>query len=228
MCFSVLRSSVGRKFVVAVTGLLLTGFVVAHMLGNLQVFLGPDALNDYAKHLQSLPGLLWPARIALLSIFIVHIAVSLSLAFENRRARPDGYRYQDTVQASLASRTMVWTGITIFLFTVYHLLHFTWGAAHPAFFHLVDEKGRNDVYSMVVLSFREPLISGVYIAAMAALCFHLSHGIASIPQSLGLSDAGKRPFFEKAATALSWLIFLGNASMPVAALLKILKLPGEL
>lgn len=227
MCFKVLRSSIGKKAVVSVTGLLLSGFVVAHMLGNLQIFMGQDALNAYAKKLQSMPLLLWPARLFLLAVLILHLAVSLKLAFENRKARPVQYVFKDTVQASFASRTMVLTGLIIFLFIVYHLLHFTLGITNPDFFHLVDAKGRHDVYSMAVLSFQNYYISGVYILAMFFLCLHLSHGLSSFPQSLGLSEEKCIPRLKCFANLAAVIIFLANSSIPAAVLLGFLALPGK-
>ena len=209
----------------AVTGLILFGFVIVHMLGNLQIFLGQDQLNNYAEHLEELPFLLWPARIFLLLTLVIHMKVAIQLALENKNARPIRYAYQDTVQASYASRTMVISGLIIFAFIVYHLLHFTFDKIHPEFSHLTDPKGRDDVYSMVVLSFRDPLIAGSYILAMAVLCFHLSHGVSSLLQSLGLNNENLRIRIKWAGNLLAWMIFVGNASMPVAAFLGILQLP---
>ncbi len=219
------KSSIGRKAITAITGLILFGFVVVHMLGNLQIFLGQDALNSYAEHLEELVFLLWPARIFLLITVLVHIGVSLGLALENKKARPVPYAKKDTVQASLASRTMVLTGLIILLFIVYHLLHFTFGVTNPEFAHLVDLKGRDDVYSMVVLSFQNYWISGTYVLAMFFLCVHLSHGLASFPQSLGLNNEKLMPIFKIAARVLALAIFVGNSSIPLAILLGIVKLP---
>ena len=210
----------------ASTGALLFGFVVVHMLGNLQIFLGQDVFNDYAKHLQELPMLLWPARAVLLILLITHIAVAINLACENRAARPDRYKYYGTIQASYASRTMVFSGIIVSLFIVYHLLHFTFGKVQPQFFEMTDAKGREDIYAMVVHSFRNVYVSASYIAAMAVLCWHLRHGLQSMFQSVGWSSEKTAPCFEKFAVATSLLIFLGNCSIPAAILLGLVKLPG--
>ncbi len=209
----------------AVTGLALFLFVIVHMLGNLQIFLGREVLNGYAEHLKELPALLWPARIFLLCALVLHIFTSLSLAIENKKARPVAYAQKNTVQASYASRTMVVSGSLIFLFIVYHLLHFTFGLTHPQYYHLTDSQGRHDVYSMVILSFRDLWVSGFYVVAMAVLCTHLSHGVQSLFQSLGLSNEHTAPFFQKMALTAAIIIFLGNASIPAAALLGFLKLP---
>ncbi len=201
----------------AVTGAFLFGFVLAHLLGNLQIFLGQNALNDYAKHLMEIPLLLWPARIFLLTTLIVHVAVAISLTRENRAARPVGYLKQETIQASYASRTMVMSGLIVFLFIVYHLLHFTWGKVQPQFFDQLDAQGRRDVYGMVVHGFQNPMVCASYILAMAVLCLHLSHGLQSLFQSLGLRCAKSEALIRKAVVGLSLFIFLGNCSIPLAA-----------
>ena len=224
--FNYLKSSIGRKQIMAVTGLLLFGFVVAHMLGNLQIYLGQDALNDYAKHLEELPLLLWPARVILLTTLIVHIFVSMSLAAENRAARPVRYQVYGTVHASYASRTMVVSGILIFIFIGYHLLHFTFGQVQPQFFEHLDAKGREDVYGMVVHGFQNIYVSASYVFAMAVLCLHLSHGLQSLFQSLGLRSRAAAPFLSTMSAAVSLLIFIGNSSIPVSVLLGLVKMPG--
>ncbi|MBI4432787.1 MAG: succinate dehydrogenase cytochrome b subunit [Candidatus Omnitrophica bacterium] len=221
MCFSdKFKSSIGRKAVVAVTGLVLLGYVIVHMLGNWQIFLGPDALNDYARHLHDWPLLLWPARAVLLTAFVIHIVLSLQLANENRKARPIPYVQKKSVQASRASLTMVITGLLLLFFVIYHLLHFTFGVTNPDLFHLQDDMGRIDVYSMVVRSYQNIWISGFYIIAMFFLAIHLCHGASSFLQSLGLlpsEEARKRA--GRAGIALAIFIFVGNSAVPVAILL---------
>ena len=221
-----IKSSIGRKSVMAVTGLFLIGFVVVHMLGNLQIYLGQDALNDYAKHLNEMPLLLWPAHIFLLLTLITHIFVSMSLALENRAARPVRYVARDTIQASYASRTRVMSGIIIFLFILYHLLHFTFGKVQPQFFEQLDSKGREDVYGMIIYGFRNIYVSVSYIVAMAVLCLHLSHGLESLFQSLGLGSERMGPILKKIAVALSLFIFVGNSSIPVSVLLGVISMPA--
>lgn len=197
----------------AVTGLILFGFVVAHMLGNLQIFLGPDALNSYAEHLEELPALLWPARAVLLTSLLLHVFTAVSLAHENKKARPIGYKANQSVQLTYASRTMVMSGIIVFAFIVYHLFHFTFDIAHPEFCGKLDAKGRDDVYSMVVMSFRQPAIALTYVFAMFVLCAHLRHGVQSVFQTLGLSNENTRRGFDKLAIAAALLIFAGNTSI---------------
>ena len=207
----------------AVTGLFLMGFVIAHLLGNLQIFLGPEWLNGYSEHLEELPLLLWPARVFLLATLLTHIVTGISLAVQNKNARPQRYLHEDTVQATLASRTMVLTGTAMFLFIVYHLLHFTWNVAHPQFGHLKDAQGHEDVYSMVVLSFRDARISATYLLAMLVLCTHLRHGSASFLQSLGLLPADAEKKARRAGSIFGWLIFAGYTSIPLASYLGWLK-----
>lgn len=227
MCFGFFKSSIGKKAVAAVTGLILLGFVIAHMLGNLQIFLGQEWLNGYAQHLQETPLLLWPARIFLLLTLAVHLGATLLLALENKKARPIPYVFKGTVQASIASRTMVLSGLLIFLFIIYHLLHFTFGVTNPELFHLVDSKGRHDVYSMVILSYQNYWISGTYLLAMLVLYMHLSHGAPNFLQSLGLIHDRTLRRIEIAGNVLAWIILIGNCSIPIAVLAGCIPLPGK-
>jgi succinate dehydrogenase / fumarate reductase cytochrome b subunit len=208
----------------SVTGAILLAFVIVHMLGNLQIFLGQKALNDYAQHLQELPCLLWPARIILLITLILHLWLAFQLTLENRAARPKNYLQKRAVQATIASKTMMPTGLVILAFIVYHLLHFTLGKTNPEFYHLTDSLGRHDVYSMVVHSFQVPVISISYVVAMFFLCIHLSHGFSSFPQSLGF-DTRKCDGIKTAARVVSLLIFIGNCSIPAAILMGWITLP---
>ena len=218
-----LKTSLGKKFMMAVTGLFLMGFVVAHLLGNLQIFLGPDWLNGYSEHLEELPLLLWPVRVFLLLTLLTHMITAIQLAIQNKSARPIRYLQEGTVQATLASRTMVLTGLTLFLFIIYHLLHFTWGVAHPQYGHFKDAQGRDDVYSTVILSFRDARISAVYALAMFVLCTHLRHGSASFLQSLGWIPAGAEKKARRLGSFFGWLIFAGYTAIPVSAFLGLLK-----
>lgn len=218
------RSSIGKKFIVSATGLLLLGFVLAHMVGNLQIFLGPEALNDYAEKLRSVPELLWVARIVLLGAFVKHIVFALWLAAENRAARPIGYQKKNTRQASYASRIMVVTGILVLVHVIYHLAHFTWGVAHPEYYGFEDEFGRHDVYSMVVMSFMDPRIACTYIAAMAVLAFHLRQALSAFPQSLGILKPSTLGAFRKGGLVLAVAIFLGYSAIPAAAMLGFLQI----
>jgi succinate dehydrogenase / fumarate reductase cytochrome b subunit len=217
----VFTSTVGMKFLVAVTGWGLTGFVIAHMLGNLKIFLGPNAINTYAKELQDLGALLWVARISLLVIFVVHIGLALKLKMHSVAARPVGYAHPATVQASFASLTMVYSGLLILAFVVFHIAHFTFGyfqtdPSGTSLLALHDAEGRHDVYRMVIIGFRNPIIAILYILAQLALMLHLSHGVASTFQSLGLDT----PRLASTWRVLGWIVTIvvggGNIAIVVA------------
>lgn len=218
----IFKSSIGKKFVMAVSGLALFGFVIAHMLANLQIFLGPEPLNAYGEFLKSKPGLLWTARLGLLLMVILHILMSVQLTRENRAARPVGYDKAKPPSASYASRTLFMSGLIIFAFLVYHLMHFTLGLTNPEFIHLEDAQGRHDVYRMSVLGFSQPLVSFFYIFAMGLLCLHLSHGVSSWVQSLGWRSKNWVGI-DRFAKGAALLIFLGNCSIPFAVLTKIVR-----
>ena len=221
------KSSVGAKFVVAITGLLLIGFLLAHLLGNLQIFLGADALNSYAAKLQELGPLLWVARIGLLAIFVVHVSFALRLNWRNKRARPIAYGVQKPIKSTHASRSMASTGVVVLLFVIYHLMHFTLGVAiRPDFHALTDPSGRHDVYRMVVLGFQQPAIAMFYIVAMLGLGTHLFHGIGSFFQSIGWNGPRYRPLTVWLGRGLALAIVIGNIAMPLAALAGILELPA--
>jgi succinate dehydrogenase / fumarate reductase, cytochrome b subunit len=219
-----LQTSVGKKYLMAVTGLILIGFVIGHMIGNLQIFAGQDKLNAYAQFLQGLGPLLWVVRLVLLTTFVVHMITAIRIVIENRKARPVPYKVLKTNEASFASRTMKQTGIIILAFTVYHLLHFTIGTIDPSFSQL-KENGRHDVYSMVIHGFSSPLVSLAYIASMFLLCLHLSHAFFSIFQTFGLNNPKFDCKLKIVSNILAFVIFIGNSSMPVAVLLKWITIP---
>lgn len=220
------QSTVGSKYVVAVTGLLLTGFVLVHMLGNLLVYAGREQLNNYAHTLKDNPGLLWTARLGLLLTFVVHIGLALKLKLRNQAARPTPYVFKHTEEASLASRTMVWSGLAIFFFLLYHLAHFTVGLTDSQSFNLKDPKGYHDVYSMVIRGFQSPIVSGLYILAMVFLGLHMSHGVQSAFQSLGITRHRWDAFIYRLGMAVTLIVVIGNISMPLAILFGFIKLPS--
>ncbi len=220
-------TSVGKKILMALTGFVAFGYVAGHMLGNLQIFLGQDRLNAYAEALHSLGPLLWVIRIFLLAAFAAHIWLGTVLKLENMAARPVSYAKPITVQATFASRTMIITGLTILAFFVYHILHFTARVTNPDFANLTDGHGRYDVYSMVIMGFRNGYISTFYLIAVGFLCYHLSHGIASMFQSIGLNGQRCETPLKRLGTAISIIFFVGYASVPTAILLGLVKLPGE-
>ena len=206
----------------AITGFLLFGFVMVHMLGNLQIFLGEDSLNGYAKFLKSVPELLWPARIGLLGLVILHLWTGISLWVDNRAARPVKYGSgKPPVAASLASRTLLISGTIIFAFIVFHLAHFTLGWFDPKLLSFTDTQGRHNVFQMVLEGFANPFVSIFYIVAMGLLCLHLSHGVSSMFQSLGLKSGAWDGAIDKFAKAASALIVLGNCAIVIAAWAKL-------
>ncbi|MCB1169220.1 MAG: succinate dehydrogenase cytochrome b subunit [Leptospiraceae bacterium] len=211
-------SSIGRKILVAITGLLLIGFVIGHMLGNWNMFFGREEMNAYAAFLKSIPGPLWTARIGLVVIFVLHIIIALKLKMENNGARPVGYKKKNTQRASAASRFMAQTGLLILAFVIYHLLHFTFGQIEPSGFALHDDQGRHDVYGMVIHSFSNPAIAASYVVAMFFLAMHLVHAVQSMLQTFGLTGEQSRPTVEKISIGFAIFIFAGYSAIPVAIL----------
>ena len=216
---SLWRSSVGGKVTMAVTGLLLYLFVIAHLLGNLQIFAGPDKLNGYALMLKNLGPMLWFARIGLAAIFVLHVVTGIRLARANRSARPVRYECEDTMKATWASRSMVLSGLSVLGFVVYHLLHFTLGVTNPEHFALRTADGHHDVYAMVVKGFSNPAISGAYIAFQLMLFFHLSHGFQSLMQTLGIHHGRYTPLVKRLGWLLAAAVAGGNIFIPVAVLM---------
>ena len=217
------RTSVAKKFVMALTGLILVGFVLGHMLGNLQAFGPPEAINAYAYFLhQILPWeVLWLVRIVLLAAVVLHIITAVLLVIENRRARPDAYERQRYMKASFAARTMKYSGLIVLVFIVFHLLHFTVQNIDPAYQNLrYDLNGRDtqDVYAMLIYGFSNVWIAGFYIVAMSLLCWHLAHGVSSMFQSLGFRNEIWRSKLNRFALGYGLVIFLGFISIPVASL----------
>jgi succinate dehydrogenase / fumarate reductase cytochrome b subunit len=214
------RSSLASKYLLALTGLGLIGFVIVHMLGNLQVFAGREALNSYAHKLRDLGSLLWLARLGLLTLAILHVVYAIRLWLANRTARPLPYHYRTYRKASLASRTMIWTGSAILVFIIFHLLHFTFFLIDPGFPKLIDpiDHQSQDVYGMVILGFRNRAISLGYVAVMGVLAFHISHGFQSLFQSLGLNHPRWAGLLTWSSWILALTLFVGNSSMPLAIL----------
>lgn len=226
LILQVWRSSLGKKYVMAATGLALFGFVIGHLLGNLQVFGSPDLINAYAHFLKSKPGLLWGARLGLLACVGLHIAAAFTLYAMNKKARPAPYEgVKKPYGASLGSRTMVLSGSVVLSFIVYHLLHFT--ALLPGingtgvdFSKLTAELPGNvevhDVYAMMIRGFQVWWVVLFYLIAQGLLYLHLGHGLASLFQSLGWRNRVWWPRVQIFAQVVSVAIFLGYASIPVA------------
>jgi len=207
------RSTVGRKVIMAGTGLVLFGFVFVHMLGNLQLYLGPAAINGYAvflRHFLHGSGI-WIARAVLVSAAGLHIWSATSLTLQSWAARPVGYKRWEPRESTYASRTMRWSGVIVLSFLVYHLLHFTLGTAHPDYVELQP-------YHNVVAGFRVVPVSIFYIVAMILLGFHLDHGAWSMLRTLGLAHPRYARYARAAAAAFAILLVLGNISFPIAVL----------
>ena len=216
-----IRSSIGAKHVMAVTGLLLLLFALIHMIGHLQMFGGPDMYNGYAHFLQNLWEVKWPARAFLLGLLAVHVIVAIGLVASNRAARPIGYVVYKPVTSSRAGRAMAWTGIALFAFLVFHILHFTIGEVQPKYFHTLDAKGRYDAYTMFVRGFQSPALFGVYAIGMVALALHLGHGAASWLQSLGLRHP-KYPA-DRLGLPIAAVLFFGYMAPPTAVLAGVIR-----
>lgn len=224
------RSTLGKKYVMALTGAGLFAFVIGHMAGNLQFFLAPEYINKYGHFLQTTPELLWSARLGLAAMVLLHILAALSLTVQNRASRPRKYAGGPPFAASLASRTMIFSGLIIAAFVIYHLLHFTVmvpavnglpGAdGQPLDFRILAEPktGYHDVFAMIVFGFQQPVVAVSYIIAVGLLCFHLGHGVAAMFQSLGFRNHVWGPRIAALARAASVILFLGYASIPLSVM----------
>ncbi len=204
-------STNGKKAVMAVSGLILFSFVLGHMLGNLQVFEGPEQFNRYAVLLRTLPEALWGVRLVLLLMVALHIVTSVQLALRKQQARPIGYVKRANTVSSYASRTMYWSGPILLAFIIYHILDLTLGKANPNYIE-------GDVYHNVVASFSNPIVSLWYIFSMVLLALHLRHGAWSMFQSLGVAHPRHNDFLKKAAIVFAVVIFLGFTAVPVGVL----------
>lgn len=205
-------SSVGKKILMAVTGIILFGFVFVHMAGNLQFFIGAEELDRYSRFLHSVPEILWLVRLAVIFSFAVHIVAAIQVWWQSRKARPIKYRVRRHIATNVASRTMIWTGPLVLLFVVYHLLHLTYGTLFPELFQ------DGQVYHNIIVTFRLWPVALVYIIANLALGVHLYHGLWSLTQTLGWTH----PRFEKCRRVVGAVLGIGvaaaNISIPVSIL----------
>ncbi|MDQ1381940.1 MAG: succinate dehydrogenase / fumarate reductase, cytochrome b subunit, partial [Actinomycetota bacterium] len=219
------RSSVGKKWVMAVTGVMLMGFIVFHLIGNLKLYLSKEELNLYGEALRDIPGhllprtfLLWVFRAGLITAFVLHIHAAYGLTLTNRKARPQQYQSKrDYVAADFASRTMRWTGIIVLLYLVFHLMDLTWGTAN-------SEWVRGDPYNNLVYSLQRPVVALAYAVANIALAFHLYHGAWSMFQSMGINNPRINKLRRSFATGFAGLILIGNLSFPVLIQLHVVDL----
>lgn len=216
-------SSVGKKILMAVTGLILYGFVIGHMIGNLKVYFGPEMFNHYAEGLRTFGSpffargqLLWLIRSLLIFSVLVHVTAAVLLWLKSKRARRHGYKKYDGLEFSYASRTMFWGGLALGAFVIFHLLDLTWGTINPAFIP-------GDAYHNFVTTFQRVPVSIAYIAAMIPLGLHLYHGFWSMLQTLGANNPKYNRLRRPIAGFLAGLIVLGNISFPISVLLGVIK-----
>lgn len=217
------KSSLGRKFIMGLTGLALFGFVIGHLAGNLLIFFGADSINAYGAFLKGTGKLLWGARIGLIVAVALHIWAGITLTMENREARPVPYANPEPPEAGFGSRYMAISGSVVLAFIIYHLLHFTFftqwvNGAGVDFHDLADEQGRHDIYEMLVIGFRVPIVALFYLLAVGLLSVHLSHGVMAMFQSLGLRTQGWADVISRGAKLFAILIFVGYASIPLAVI----------
>jgi succinate dehydrogenase / fumarate reductase cytochrome b subunit len=210
-------SSVGKKAVMGVTGLILVAYLITHVLANLLVFAGPDRINRYAQLLHASGAVLWSARLVLIVAAVLHIVAATQLALRSRAARPQPYAGgRDPQVSTLAARTIRWGGALILLFLIYHILHFTTGTAHPDFVEL-------NPHHNVTTGFRNAGVAAIYLLAMAVVGLHLYHGVWSSGRSLGVSQPSPQPLHRRLALALALFISLGFIAIVVAGFLGLIR-----
>jgi succinate dehydrogenase / fumarate reductase cytochrome b subunit len=213
--------SIGRKVVMAVTGSLMVLFVIGHLLGNLTIFAGPNGINSYAVHLHELAPVVWGTRIVMGVAVLLHLFLSIQITLENSAAKPDRYAVQNSLRATFASKNMIWTGVILGAFISWHLLQFTFRVT-PGLALGFDTMNRFDVYTMVVTALRGAFTGLAYLAAMVALFLHLSHGVQSVFQTLGLSNAFLLPRWGMVGKVLSVIFLAGFGAIPAVILAGIL------
>jgi succinate dehydrogenase / fumarate reductase cytochrome b subunit len=217
---SLLDTTIGKKVVMALSGLVWFGFTLAHMAGNLQVFLGADALNAYSVGLHAMPALLWSARAIMFVAFVLHVTTALQLVTRSAAARPIAYRKVAREKSSFAGLTMKFSGLTLLFFVLYHLAHFTFpGVAMGAYEH----QHYSMVYSNFVNGFSVPWVVALYVAAMVSLGFHLYHGSVSLFQSLGINHPRRNAAIRQTAQFVALIITVGNIILPLSVLLGLVR-----
>ena len=220
------KTTIGKKLFMAATGLAMFGFVIGHLLGNLKMFFGAEEINAYSEFLHQHPALVWGTRGALIFALGVHVVSGVTLWLRNRAARPEGYRREKTLRATLASRYMLTTGILLFAFIIYHLLHFTVHAVNSEHSNAFDSAGRHDVYVMVYQAFRNPVLVAGYVAAMLMLGQHLWHGATSMMQTAGLNHSTYNGPVRGGVKALVVLLVLAFVAIPVSIFFGLLPSAG--
>jgi succinate dehydrogenase / fumarate reductase cytochrome b subunit len=220
------KSSIGKKWLVALTGLVLIGYVIGHMAGNLQIFGPPAAINSYAELLHASPALLWAVRAFLIVCFVLHVVATIKLVIENRAARSERYAMHRHVQSSWAARLMPVSGLVVLAFIVFHILHFTTRNIDPQL-RPVEHGGvlrsEYDVHTMVIRGFHDhPFVTAFYVVGLFLLCLHLSHGFSSLAQTFGLNTKRTMHPITIGGRVLAWAIFVGYLIIPVAIWLHLL------
>lgn len=198
--------------------MVLVGFLLAHLAGNLLIFVGADDMNSYAVELRELlhGSAIWVVRVILVLSLLLHVRAGIVLTLYNRRASGGRYAVQSYKRSTPASRTMLLSGLMILFYVLYHLAHFTFGTVHGEYYHYTDAMGRHDVYRMVIESFRQPVITVLYVLAVIITGFHLQHAIASAFQTLGINHPRYTPLIKVGGIMLSVLIVIGFISVPMA------------
>jgi len=216
---------VGRKIVMSVSGLMMVLFVVVHLLGNTSIFGGPNGINTYAAKLHELGPLIWPYRFVMVVLFGVHVFFGIQLTLENSGAKQQTYEVSKNLSATFTGKSMIWTGLIIGAFLIYHLLQFTFQVTNPdiASVRNLDAFGRPDVFHMVVFSFQKAVVSSTYIVSLIALALHLTHGIQSSLQTLGLTNDMTFPLVVKSGKFVAVILFLGYVAIPVIIFIGVLK-----
>jgi succinate dehydrogenase / fumarate reductase cytochrome b subunit len=219
------RSTIGKKIIMGVTGLIGIGYVIVHIAGNLQAFVGQRKINSYGAMLHGpLAELTWLVRIVLFVAVVLHVLMAYQLTMRSRAARPIGYEHKEAQVATIASRTMKWGGVLLLVFIVVHLLHFTTETIDPAGWRgMTDIDGHRDVYGNIVASFRIWWVAAFYIIAMIALGLHLYHGAWSSVRTLGYATPSPRPLHRRVALAVALFVWLGFTLVPVAVIAGILR-----
>ena len=216
-------TSIGKKILMAITGLCLVLFAVIHLIGNTTIFGWiPGGVNAYAHHLHAFPPMVYAFRAVMLVIAAVHIYYGIQLTVENRDCRQQAYAVKSTKKTTFASENMIWTGLILLIFIVFHLLHFT-AKMIPGMELVMDPHGTVDVFAMIVSAFKNIIITVVYAGAMATLFLHISHGIQSLFQTFGITSDKTMPTIVKAGTVVALVLFLGYVSVPLSIFLNILK-----
>ncbi len=218
------QSSVGRKIIMAVTGFVLVAFVCVHLLGNSSVFIGADAINAYAQKLHSLGPFVWVFRLVMLAAFAIHIFFGIQLTLENKAATPEKNVQIKRLKTGFGAETMIVSGLVMLAFVIYHLLHFTVRVTNPEIYVPLGDHGMVDVFVMMVQGFSSALPVIIYLIGLFFLFLHVSHGIQSLFQTLGLSNDKSLPFMEMVSKVVGVVLLVGYISIPMLVVFGLIKL----